>query len=241
MRVNLHPQRRDDTLVAFKSGDVLNLNGEIFDFSGVGEDGTLPYEAFQSTWIGGAINRVDGELIIPIILPLPWNYSQEQAFPVPLENVPDGLLVFPGPNMPEGEVYVPPTFDGSTSTVPAPIDWSLLITKEMKDAEAAARVLAAAKVELASRNAIAAAQIARIEDRITTIGYSVELEEATEEELAELAALQPQLLPWKKYKADLGKVTKQATWPTAPVWPKQPPIPQIEASPMGISPDDQLI
>lgn len=111
------------------------------------------------------------------------------------------------------------------------IDWSQLITKEMKDVTIAARVLAVAKADLSARNKAAAAQIARIQDRITTLGYGVDSGEATDEDMAELAALPVTLKAWTDYKFRLGKVATQATWPSAPLWPVTPAIPDIPADP----------
>ncbi|AIS15874.1 tail fiber assembly protein [Pseudomonas chlororaphis subsp. aurantiaca] len=112
------------------------------------------------------------------------------------------------------------------------IDWSQLITAEMKAAEALAERLAESKAQLATRNAMAAAQIDRITDRIETLGYGIEAGEATPEDEAEHASLLPSLKAWKTYKFALGKVTAQATWPTAPAWPIEPAIPEIAAAPM---------
>lgn len=112
------------------------------------------------------------------------------------------------------------------------IDWSQLITKAMKDAAAAAAQLAIAKSELAARNTKATAQITRIQDRINTIGFGIEIGEATPEEEAEQTALLLNLKAWKTYKYALGKVTVQPTWYQAPVWPVEPPIPEIIAAPM---------
>jgi hypothetical protein len=117
------------------------------------------------------------------------------------------------------------------------IDWSQLITKAMKDAAAAALALDTAKAELSSRNAAAAAQIARIQDRVETLGYGVDSGEATEEDEAELAALTVSLKGWKAYKFQLGKVATQATWPAAPIWPSAPAIPDIAADPAALAPD----
>lgn len=111
------------------------------------------------------------------------------------------------------------------------IDWTKLITKAMKDAAAVAAQLVAAKAELAARNAQAVNQIARIQDRIDTIGYGIEIGEATEEDEAEQAALMISLAAWKAYKFALGKVTKQPGWHASPVWPVVPPIPAIIADP----------
>lgn len=97
MNIILVPQRRDDTLTIYKSGDVLVINGEAFDFARVGEGDTLPVTAISSEWFVSDVERVDGELILSVLLPNPWNYSQEQAFPKPLINVPDGIVELPKP------------------------------------------------------------------------------------------------------------------------------------------------
>jgi len=97
MIIKLSPQRRDDTLEVFRSGAVLTINGEAFDFSQMADGDTLPASAISSPWLFGQVDNVDGELELTLILPLPANYSQEQAFPIPLENVPNGPVVFPAP------------------------------------------------------------------------------------------------------------------------------------------------
>ncbi len=117
------------------------------------------------------------------------------------------------------------------------IDWSLLITKAMKDAAAQAAQLVAAKAELSARNIKALAQIARIQERIDTIGFGIEVGEATEEDEAEQAALLINLKAWKTYKVALGKVTVQPTWYAAPVWPVEPVVPVIVADPQTLAVD----
>ncbi|MFU2330337.1 hypothetical protein [Pseudomonas sp. NFX98] len=97
MRIVLAPQRRDDLLEVVKSGDSLNINGETYDFSPMGEGDSLPLSAINSGWFAGPVERVDGQLTVTLFLPNPFNFSPEQAFPVPLVNVPDGPVVFPGP------------------------------------------------------------------------------------------------------------------------------------------------
>lgn len=97
MIIKLSPQRRDDTLVVLRSGAVLTINGEVFDFSQMSDSDTLSASAISSPWFFGQVDNVGGELELTLILPLPANYSQEQAFPAPLENVPDGPVVFPAP------------------------------------------------------------------------------------------------------------------------------------------------
>lgn len=115
------------------------------------------------------------------------------------------------------------------------IDWSQLVTRQMKDAAAAAALMALTKAALAARNASAAAQIARIQDRIETLGYGIDAGEATKADEAEQAALAVTVKAWKTYKFALGKVTAQATWPGAPVWPAEPVAPLIAADPQLVA------
>lgn len=109
MKIILSPQRRDDTLTLEKQGDTLLVNGEAFDFSKVGEGDTLPREAIKSEWFVGPVDKINGELILTVLLPNPWNYSQEQAFPKPLYDVPDGVVNLPAPlPLPEEELPLEP-------------------------------------------------------------------------------------------------------------------------------------
>lgn len=229
MKIILSPQRREDTLIAIKMGDVLVLNYVRFDLSPIGEGDTLPFDAVHSQWLPGNIERLNGELTLTLLFPNPSNYSQAQAFPSPLLNVPDGVVVFPGPEQAD---YVPPQPDPATPVTDGVIDWSRLITREMKEAAILAAQLSTVKADLADRNTRAATQIARIQDRIETLGYGIEIGEATPEEEAEQAALAAPLKAWKVYKYALGKVTTQPGWFDSPVWPVEPPIPEIVASPM---------
>lgn len=111
------------------------------------------------------------------------------------------------------------------------IDWTQLITQAMKDAAAQAAQLATAKAELSARNIKAVAQIARIQDRIDTLGYGIDAGEATTGDEEEQAALLAILNAWKAYKFALGKVTVQPTWYAAPIWPVEPTAPVIVAAP----------
>lgn len=99
MRIKLSPNDFSDdrALQLVKSGDTLTVNGEAFDFSLIGEGDTLPSTAINSPWFLGDIERADGELIVTVWLPNPWNASPEQRFPQDLVSVPDGPVVLPQP------------------------------------------------------------------------------------------------------------------------------------------------
>ncbi|MGE8150902.1 hypothetical protein ACQKP5_06575 [Pseudomonas vancouverensis] len=97
MNIVLSPQRRDDEYVLVKSGDAISINGEIFDFSQMGEGDSLPASAIQSEWFVDKVERIEGQLNITLLFPNPWNYSPAQAFPEPLLAVPDGPVTLPEP------------------------------------------------------------------------------------------------------------------------------------------------
>lgn len=237
MIIKLIPNLRVDDLCVMKSGSVLIVNGMLFDFSQMGDGDTLPRAAITSERFAGDIDKDGGELTLTLLLPVPANYSPEQAFPIDLVNVLDGRVAFPRP--------LPDPVDGSYPVLPpmpetvgeGVIDWTQLVTKAMKDAAVLAAHLLAMKAELAEKNAKAVAQIARIQDRVDTLGYGIDAGEATEEDEAEQAALLINLKAWKSYKFALGKVTVQPTWYAAPVWPLEPAVPIIVAAPQMLAVD----
>lgn len=99
MKIKLYPVSRDESLELFKLGDTLTVNGESFDFSPMADGDTLPAAAINSEWFVGAVDRVDGELELTVILPIQANYSPEQAFPADLVGVPDGRVSLPLPKI----------------------------------------------------------------------------------------------------------------------------------------------
>lgn len=97
MIIEFHPQRRDDTLEVVKNGDILTINGVDYDFGPLPDGATLPMGAVDCLWVAGPVHRSDGELIVPLLLPLPANPSPEQAFPDDLFDVQDGPVELPAP------------------------------------------------------------------------------------------------------------------------------------------------
>jgi hypothetical protein len=89
------PQRRDDTLTVSKSGDALTVNGTVYDFSPLPDGATLPKDAIGCEWICGNVSRVNGELVIPILLPHGADASEAARFPEPLTVTIDGEVVLP--------------------------------------------------------------------------------------------------------------------------------------------------
>jgi hypothetical protein len=88
------------------------------------------------------------------------------------------------------------------------IDWTQLVTQAMKDQAAAARLLAGVVAETAGRRAEADTEIAPLQD-------AVDIDDATEFDLAQLKA-------WKKYRVALNRLPNQVGYPTTVDWPVAP-------------------
>lgn len=185
-------------LVGFKQGDMLALNGLTFDLGGVTEGATLPASALNSPWFAGPVERIDGRLWLCVVLPNRDDASEAERFPADLLSVPDGQLALPGPEV--DEQFPALGF--------AAIDWSALITAEMKLEQEAAVVLADAQANLRDYRETADSAIAPLQD-------AVDLEDATDGEVAALK-------DWKRYRLALNRLQSQPGWPTDIDWPAPP-------------------
>lgn len=104
MIINLSPQLSGRTLSVTKSGDILTISGEDFDFGVIPDGATVPGEDVASGFIVGDVSRVDGELRLTLVLPHWVNPPDEMAFPEPIINPADGVLDLPSmPEEPEPE------------------------------------------------------------------------------------------------------------------------------------------
>jgi len=88
------------------------------------------------------------------------------------------------------------------------IDWSQLITAEMKASRQAAQHIAEAVAESARRRKEADHEIAPLQD-------AIDIDEATYEDLALLKL-------WKRYRVALSKVEAQPSYPVSIDWPAPP-------------------
>ena len=95
MKINLSPQRRDDTLAVTKQGDVLTINGTEYDFTDLSDGGTLPADAVDCEFVIGSVDRVDGELELTLLLPHGANASEAARFPEPIIDPADGEVELP--------------------------------------------------------------------------------------------------------------------------------------------------
>ena len=95
MQITLTPQRRDDTLTLTRSGDVLTINGEAFDFTAIPEGGTLPRDAVACDWLASDVTRTEGVLHLTLILPHGVDAPQATLFPAALTLTGDGPVALP--------------------------------------------------------------------------------------------------------------------------------------------------
>lgn len=103
MKLRMYPQRWDnEPYELVKLGDSVFINGEEFDFSSMLEGAELPANAIASKWFMSKMERIDGDIELTMLYPIPANYSPEQANPIFLVDLPDGVVVLPEP-LPEPE------------------------------------------------------------------------------------------------------------------------------------------
>ena len=95
MLINLSPQVSGKKLVVTKKGDALTINGVSLDFTQLPEGGVLPRSAVNCDFIVGSVIRVDGDLVVTLLLPIAMDAPEEATFPSPLVNPPDGKIKFP--------------------------------------------------------------------------------------------------------------------------------------------------
>lgn len=95
MRISVSPQRRDGALTVQKTGDILVINNEPFDFSSLPDGATIPAGEVPCEWIAGPVSRVGGHLHLTLVLPHGPSPSEAVAFPAQVINPPDGLIALP--------------------------------------------------------------------------------------------------------------------------------------------------
>ena len=83
MKITLSPIRMETPLIAEVAGDVLILNNEKFDLSGVTEKSPLVDHTIP--WIIGSVSRARGVLHLTLILPHGAHPPHETLFPKPVE------------------------------------------------------------------------------------------------------------------------------------------------------------
>ena len=196
MIIKLSPVRSDAELAVAKSGDVLKINGVSFDFSRLESGETLPAAAVGCEFVIAPVERIGSDVVVTLMLPHAADAPEAVRFPADIHPA-DGAVHLPG--IPLGP---------APAAVPGVIDWSQLITVEMKDAAAAEQQLSQVQTETALRRAAADSAIAPLQD-------AVDIDEATEAETALLK-------DWKRYRVALNRLPEQSGYPTENDWPAPP-------------------
>jgi len=105
MKINLSPQRRDDTIIVTRQGDVLTINDTEYDFSQLPNGAVIPlYSPSENNekrknidceWIISDVKRVNGELELTLLLPHGADASEAARFPEPIIDPADGEVELP--------------------------------------------------------------------------------------------------------------------------------------------------
>lgn len=95
MYITLTPIIMDASLVVVRSGDVLTINDEGYDFSGLPDGATTPAGTVPCQWIAGPVERIDGVLHLTLLLPHGYYPPSTVAHPDPIIDPPDGPLDLP--------------------------------------------------------------------------------------------------------------------------------------------------
>lgn len=197
MLIKLSPRRFDAELAVTKQGDKLTINGMTLDFTPLADGASLPASAISSEWVVGGVERAAGDLVLTLCLPHWPDAAEAVRFPADIVNPKNGAV-----NLPTGIGVQPAT------AAPGVIDWSQVVTAEMKAERVAAQLLATAQAETATRRASADSAIAPLQD-------AVDLDEATEAEAARLK-------DWKRYRVALNRLPEQPGYPNDIDWPAPP-------------------
>ena len=95
MIIKLSPQGGRVPLSIQKSGDVLIINGESFDFRQLPEGAVLPWSAVQCSHLVDDVTRRNGDLTIALGIPCDADSSLAVRFPIDIVNPPDGDVRLP--------------------------------------------------------------------------------------------------------------------------------------------------
>lgn len=105
MKIKLFATLDDSSIEASVNGDVITINGEKIDLSGIPQGFRLPGSAVGNKFFVDSefIERVNGELCFTLILPVKWETPDEYRNPTtPLViSIKKGVVPFPDTTPPE--------------------------------------------------------------------------------------------------------------------------------------------
>ncbi len=95
MKITFSPILWDEALSLTKQGEILTINGNALDFSGVLEGQPQDSAAFETSWITGEVSRVGGIIHLTLRLPHGHDASAALRYPEPIKVVSDGPVELP--------------------------------------------------------------------------------------------------------------------------------------------------
>lgn len=95
MHITFSPTRLPEPMTLSRNGDMLTINGQVFDFTDLPEGAILPREAVDCALLHSGVARIDGAINLTLTLPHGANAPEETLFPAPIINPPDGLIELP--------------------------------------------------------------------------------------------------------------------------------------------------
>lgn len=95
MHITLTPVRRAAPLSLSRTGDVLTINGQDYDLSGIPEGATLPRDAVACDLLASDIERTGGVLHLTLMLPHGPDAPEATRFPAPITLSTDGPVALP--------------------------------------------------------------------------------------------------------------------------------------------------
>lgn len=95
MQITFSPMRADTALILSRTGDLLTVNGDVFDFSVIPEGATLPRDAIDCAYIASDVTRCAGVIKLTLILPHGADAPPETLFPQTITLDADGLVDLP--------------------------------------------------------------------------------------------------------------------------------------------------
>lgn len=95
MYITLTPVRCNASLSVDRQGDLLTINGEVYDLSGIPEGAILPRDAVECSWLASDIERKNGRLHLSLILPHGSDAPDGMRFPDAIDLEGDGPVALP--------------------------------------------------------------------------------------------------------------------------------------------------
>jgi len=95
MHLTFAPVRSDTAFSVERQGDALVIDGEVFDFSSLGEGDLLPSGAISGSYFVGDVRRVSGQIHATLRLPHGANAPDETRFPAPVIVTQNGPVSLP--------------------------------------------------------------------------------------------------------------------------------------------------